>query len=179
MHADSRKLKVRFNYEFLEDFQEEQSSDKQSSDEEGGANIDTRYTLSSQIFLSSLAYLVIVMISPPTVLSPGSRRNSPSTLIHFFLLWVALCFWSCSLAVNLILIFQKKHGCSDLMKHPLVISLLDYKWKKFGRCIFFGNLFIYLIFLAFLTAFGLVVLSPVERPCKHILYKIFVCAWVK
>jgi len=28
-----------------------------------------------------------------------------------------------------------------------------------------GNLFIYLIFLAFLTAFGLVVLSPLEKTC--------------
>ena len=77
-----------------------------------------------------------------------------------------------------ILTFQKKHGCSKLMKHPLVISLLDYKWKKFGRYIFFGNLLIYLIFLVFLTAFALVILSPVERPCKHILFKIFVCAQV-
>ena len=62
------------------------------------------------------------------------------------------------------------------MKHPLVISLLDYKWKKFGQYIFFGNLFVYLIFLVFLTAFGLVVLSPVEGPCKHILYRIIMCA---
>ena len=65
------------------------------------------------------------------------------------------------------------------MKHLLVISLLDYKWNTFGRYIFFGNLFIYLIFLVFLTAFGLVVLSPVEKPCKHIMYKIVMCAWVK
>ena len=81
-----------------------------------------------------------------------------------------------SLAVSISLViwtFQKKHGCSNLMKHPLVISLLDYKWKKFGRYIFFGNMFVYLIFLAFLTAFGLVVLSPVERPYKHVLCKIF------
>ena len=28
VHADSRKLKVKFNYEFLEDFQDEQSSDR-------------------------------------------------------------------------------------------------------------------------------------------------------
>ena len=118
----------------------------------------------------------------PTVLSPGSRRSSQSTITHSFSLWVALCFWSCSLAVSLslvILTFQTKHGCLNLMKHPLVISLLDYKWKKFGRYIFFGNLLIYLIFLAFLTAFGLVVLSPVERPCKHILYKIIMCVWVQ
>ena len=84
VHADSRKLKVKFNYEFLEDFQDEQSSDKQSSDEAGATNIDTRYTLSSQIFLSSLAYIIIVMLYPPTVLSPGSQRNSQSTVTHSF-----------------------------------------------------------------------------------------------
>ena len=43
VHGDSHKLKVKFNYEFLEDFQNEQSSDKQSSDEEGPTHTDTRY----------------------------------------------------------------------------------------------------------------------------------------
>ena len=62
VHADSRKLEVKFNYEFLEDFQDEQSPDKQSSGEEGAANIDARYTPSVQILLSLLAYLVIVML---------------------------------------------------------------------------------------------------------------------
>ena len=61
MHADSRNLKVKFNYEFLEDFQDEQSPDKQSSGETGATNIDSRYILSAQIFLSSPGYLVIVM----------------------------------------------------------------------------------------------------------------------
>ena len=86
VYAYSRNLWVMFNYEFLEDFQDEESPDKQSSGEEDETNIDTRYTPTVQIFLSSLTYLVIVMLSPPTVLSPGSRRNSQSTLIHFFLL---------------------------------------------------------------------------------------------
>ena len=54
VHADSRNLEVKLNYEFLEDFQDEQSSNKQSSDEEGATNIDTRYTPSAPIFLSSL-----------------------------------------------------------------------------------------------------------------------------
>lgn len=67
--------------------------------------------------------------------------------------------------LNLSLLFQKKYGRSRLQKHPLVTSLLKYKWNKFGRFIFFGNLFLYLIFLAFLTAFSLVILSPVERTC--------------
>ena len=64
MHADSRNLKVKFNYEFLEDFQDEQSPDKQSSGAEGAAIIDARYTPSAQIFLSWLTYLVIVMLYP-------------------------------------------------------------------------------------------------------------------
>ena len=39
VHADSRKLKVKFNYEFLEDFQDVESSDKQSSGAvKGGVN---------------------------------------------------------------------------------------------------------------------------------------------
>ena len=54
MHADSRKLKVNFNYEFLEDFQDEQSSDKQSSGEEGPTNKDTRYI--HPVHTLSLAY---------------------------------------------------------------------------------------------------------------------------
>ena len=64
VHADSRMLKVKFNYEFLEDFQDEQSPDEQSSGEEGAAIIDARYTPSAQIFLSWLTYLVIVMLYP-------------------------------------------------------------------------------------------------------------------
>ena len=72
MHADSRKLMVKFNYEFLEDFQNKQSSGKLSLGEEGPTNIDTRYTSNAQIFLSSLAYTDIVMLYPPTVLCPGS-----------------------------------------------------------------------------------------------------------
>ena len=43
VHADSHKLKVKFNYEFLEDFQDEESSNKQSSGEEGPTHTDTRY----------------------------------------------------------------------------------------------------------------------------------------
>ena len=84
VHADSRKLKVKFNYEFFEDFQDEEFPDKQSSCEDGGTNIDTRYTPSAHILLSSLAYIVILILYHPTVLSPGSQRNSQSTVTHSF-----------------------------------------------------------------------------------------------
>ena len=55
MLANSRKLKVEFNYEFLEDFQDEQPS----SGEDGETNIDTRYISRAHILLSSLAYIKI------------------------------------------------------------------------------------------------------------------------
>ena len=45
MHADSRKLEVKFNYEFLEDFQD---------GEEGETNIDSRYTKCIDEFASSV-----------------------------------------------------------------------------------------------------------------------------
>ena len=50
VHADSRNLKVKFNYEFLEDFQDEQSPDNESSGEDGATNTDARYTPSAEIF---------------------------------------------------------------------------------------------------------------------------------
>ena len=71
-----------------------------------------------------------------------------------------------------------KQGNPDLLKHPLVISLLDYKWKKFGRFVFFLNLLIYIFFLVFLTAFGLTVLSPLEMTCAYIHLNAYLTAWV-
>ena len=56
MHADSRNLEVQFNYEFLEDFQDKQSSDKQCPSEEGATNKDTRYKPSAWSFWGLLAY---------------------------------------------------------------------------------------------------------------------------
>ena len=154
VHADSGILKVEFNYEFLEDFQDEQSPDKQSSDEEGAANIDARY-YQAQFFLSSLAYIGILILYPHNSAKSWQPKKFTKHSHPFFLIVrspgpVFLVF-AVSLSL-MILTFQTKHGCSNLMKHPLVIRLprlLDYKWKKFG------NLFIYLIFLVFLTAFGL------------------------
>ena len=56
----------------------------------------------------------------------------------------------------------------DLLKHPLVTSLLDYKWRTYGRYVYFGNLFIYLVFLGFLTAFALTSPNPVSRTCEPV-----------
>jgi len=58
-------------------------------------------------------------------------------------------------------------GCLDLLKHPLIGSLLHYKWKIFGLC-YFLNLLWYISFLAFLTMFALLVPSPLEPTCMSV-----------
>ncbi len=55
-----------------------------------------------------------------------------------------------------------------LLKHPLVTSLLDYKWTTYVQYVYFGNLFVYLLFLSFLTAFALVVLNPLSCTCESL-----------
>ncbi len=47
-----------------------------------------------------------------------------------------------------------------LLKHPVCKTLLDIKWKKFGRYLYYGMLLAYLLFLATLTTFSLVVTNP-------------------
>ena len=41
----------------------------------------------------------------------------------------------------------------QLLKHPLCLALLRRKWKKFGRYVFYTQLYVYVAFMAFLTAF--------------------------
>ena len=62
VHDHSRKLEVEFNYEFLEDFQDEQSSNKLSSGEEGPTNQKTRYKPSAETFSSSFSYMFMVIV---------------------------------------------------------------------------------------------------------------------
>ena len=55
-----------------------------------------------------------------------------------------------------------------LLTHPVVISLLHYKWKKFGLPLYLLNLFIFVLFLFFITGFSLSVPSPLYEDCKLI-----------
>ena len=66
------------------------------------------------------------------------------------------------------LLFQVESERTELLKHPLVTSLLDYKWRKYTRYVYFGNVAVYFLYIAFLTAFALVVHSPLEIPCESI-----------
>ena len=53
------------------------------------------------------------------------------------------------------------HQRTRLLTHPVVGSLLHYKWMTFGTPSFFVNLIFYVIFLAFFTL--LVVLTPLPN----------------
>ncbi|CAH1799596.1 unnamed protein product [Owenia fusiformis] len=77
-------------------------------------------------------------------------------------------------------ILKKNHPLSimvnarreDLLAHPLVTSLLRHKWNSFGRYFYYINLFIYFIFLGFLTAYVIA-----QRPPFRLLddYKLSKC----
>ena len=92
---------------------------------------------------------------------PGSTVSiSPYTRVYHTIFLVRYS----SIISFVILQMKSKHP--NLLKHPLVTSLLKSKWDSFGRKVFFMNLFLYSLFLTFLTAFGLVALSPLEPTCK-------------
>ena len=113
-----------------------------------------------KLTLSNTTNVELAHVCPVILFCTALRKTcKPKLLIRVYILFHS--------SINSFQVFylQREYDCSNLLKHPLVISLLEHKWTTFGRYIFFGNLFIYLIFLAFLTAFGLVVLNPLEKTC--------------
>ncbi|XP_064387692.1 transient receptor potential cation channel subfamily A member 1 homolog [Halichondria panicea] len=54
-----------------------------------------------------------------------------------------------------------------LLKHPVVGSLLHYKWNKFGLIGYIVNLLTYAVFLSLLTAFALLVPNPQSPQCVN------------
>ena len=68
-----------------------------------------------------------------------------------------------------------KYKRNDLLKHPAVTSLLDYKWTAYGGFLFLINFITYLIFLLFLTTYALLLPHPDHSFCEYILY--FMCMW--
>ena len=61
---------------------------------------------------------------------------------------------------------QVKSKRLELLKHRIVTKLLDRKWRIFGRTFYYINLITYLIFLVFLTAFGLWSPTPRSDDCE-------------
>ncbi|XP_022241901.1 transient receptor potential cation channel subfamily A member 1 homolog isoform X2 [Limulus polyphemus] len=72
----------------------------------------------------------------------------------------------------LMIMVQSKR--QTLLGHPLCTSLVNYKWKRYGRYVYYGDLFIFLIFLTFLT--GYVLTTPPPCPEK-ILYESAHCCF--
>ena len=66
---------------------------------------------------------------------------------------------------------QVKSQCTELLKHPLVYNLIEHKWDKFGRLIFYMLLICHIAFVIFLTAFALELLNPFSPTCMT-LYKL-------
>ena len=53
-----------------------------------------------------------------------------------------------------------------MLQHPVTRELLSYKWKAYAMPAFLINFVIYLVFLACLTAFAVVIPLPTESMCK-------------
>jgi hypothetical protein len=62
---------------------------------------------------------------------------------------------------------QVKSRRTELLKHPLVYNLIEYKWAKFGRLIFYTLLLCHIAFVVFLTAFALKLLNPFSQTCMY------------
>ena len=52
-----------------------------------------------------------------------------------------------------------QHARLELLKHPLVRTMIRQKWKKHSRYLYYGNLLIYVIFVLLLTLFTYIVPS--------------------
>ena len=57
---------------------------------------------------------------------------------------------------------QVENNRTELLKHPLVARLIEYKWRKVAFPLFVAYISVYLLFLTLLTAFAMV--SPRPGP---------------
>ena len=62
-----------------------------------------------------------------------------------------------------------------LLVHPVVMSYLREKWKKYLAVCYFLNLGLYLLFLGCLTTFTLTVHSPLDNICKFTIQVSIAC----
>ena len=60
-----------------------------------------------------------------------------------------------------------EHKREKLLSHPLVQSLIYAKWRRFGRHVYYSKLFLYILFLFFLTGY-VVVSTPLNPEYKMI-----------
>lgn len=58
------------------------------------------------------------------------------------------------------LMLMVKNNREDLLVHPLVTSLLRWKWNSYGRVVYYFNLSLYCIYLVFLTGYVCTTTAP-------------------
>jgi transient receptor potential cation channel subfamily A protein 1 len=56
---------------------------------------------------------------------------------------------------------------TELLKHPLVYKLIEDKWSRYGRVLFYTALSFHIAFVIFLMAFSLTVLNPFSLTCTY------------
>ncbi|XP_077974410.1 uncharacterized protein LOC120329316 isoform X2 [Styela clava] len=61
---------------------------------------------------------------------------------------------------NHCLMIMVKSKRENLLRHPLVHSLLEYKWKSYGRVVYYINLLLYTLFMAVFNSYMLTVPPP-------------------
>ena len=56
---------------------------------------------------------------------------------------------------------------TQLLKHPLVYKLIEDKWSRYGRFLFYMSLTFHIAFVIFLMAFSLTLLNPFSPTCAY------------
>ncbi|CAI8048714.1 Transient receptor potential cation channel subfamily A member 1 homolog [Geodia barretti] len=167
IRPDSREYRVLFNYEFLEDFQDRETAAhrlarrltrKEHSALAISADGEEQEDLSDSRSVKSSDDAEAGHVDMITKLRSRKGRRFTTS-------WGPEGFRKSRHSLSVMVASAQ----IDLLKHPLVTSLLDYKWRTYGRYVYFGNLFIYVVFLVFLTAFALTSPNPVSRTCRAVL----------
>ena len=53
--------------------------------------------------------------------------------------------------------FQVNSKCESLLLHPVVTGLLNYKWKRYGRYVYYSNLLLFVTYLVVLNVYMLLI----------------------
>ena len=79
--------------------------------------------------------------------------------------------------INHPLMIMVKEKQKQLLKHPLCLALLRRKWKMFGRYVFYTQLYVYIAFMAFLTAFIMNKLKTFPDESNHSMFQSGECGF--
>ncbi|CAF0887601.1 unnamed protein product [Adineta ricciae] len=72
-----------------------------------------------------------------------------------------------SLQLNHPFTLMVEKNCEQLLDHPLVHSLLNYKWTLYARYVYYINFLFYLLFVASLTTYVFVAFAPYRFGITH------------